>query len=145
MTRNTITSESAASHLNSKPSQICRTRRPAPATRKGGRARALLLAAGAAGAATSVADAQPFNVRAWYAAGQVFVVWQMTAPPAVPTDTVEIYSSAAAQASTMNMDLEGRLFYPEYTGGRLALLAPAARLTVPTPGGGTYTLAIDEG
>src|SRR4051794_7969746 len=93
----------------------------------------------------SVAIAQPFNVRAWYAAGQVFVVWQFPAPPAAPTDTVEIYASAAAQVSTVNMTLLGRLFYPEYTGGRLGLVMAGARLLVPTPGGGTYRLAVDEG
>lgn len=93
----------------------------------------------------SAALAQPFNVRAWYAAGQVFVVWQFPAPPAVPTDTVEIYSSTGPQASTLNMTLEGRMFFPEYTGGRLSLMLPGARLLVPTPGGGTYRLAVDEG
>lgn len=96
-------------------------------------------------ATASAVMAQPFNVRAWYAEGQVFVVWQFPAPPAVPTDTVEIYASPAAQASTLNMDLVGRMFFPEYTGGRLSLMLPAARILVPTPGGGTYRLAVDEG
>src|SRR5262245_4142097 len=74
--------------------------------------------------------AQPFNVRAWYAEGQVFVVWQMPAPPGAPTDTVEIYASPAVQATTANMQLVGRLFFPEYTGGRLNALLPGARLLV---------------
>ena len=91
------------------------------------------------------AMAQPFNVRAWYAQGQVFVVWQMTAPPANPWDTVEIYASAAAQVNTAAMQRVGRVFFPEYTGARLQELQPAARLQVPTPAGGMYRLAADEG
>ncbi len=97
------------------------------------------------GALPGACLAQPFNVRAWYAAGQVFVVWQFPAPPAAPTDTVEIYASAAGQIDTSLMTRVGRLFFPEYTGARLTALAPAARLLVPTPGGGGYRLAIDEG
>lgn len=89
--------------------------------------------------------AQPFNVRAWYAQGQVFVVWQFPAPPAVPTDTVEIYASPAAQANTAFMQRVGRLFFPEYTGARLGELLAGSRLLVPTPAGGTYRLAADEG
>src|SRR5262245_34094233 len=91
------------------------------------------------------ASAQPFNVRAWYAEGQVWIVWQMTAPPAAPTDTVDIFASVAAQPNTAMMTQVGRLFFPEYTGGRLNALLAGARLLVPTPGGGTYRLAVDEG
>jgi hypothetical protein len=93
----------------------------------------------------AAAEAQPFNVRAWYAQGQVFIVWQNTAPPALPTDTVEIYSSAAAQVNVSNMTRLGRLFYPEYTAARLQELFAGARALIPTPGGGTYRLAADEG
>ncbi len=93
----------------------------------------------------ALAAAQPFNVRAWYAQGQVFVVWQFPAPPAAPTDTVEIYASPAAQVNVAFMQQVGRLFFPEYTGSRLAQLQPNARLLIPTPAGGTYRLAIDEG
>ncbi len=95
--------------------------------------------------AATPAQAQPFNVRAWYAQGQVFIVWQFPAPPARPTDTVEIYASAGAQASTVNMTRLGRLFSPEYTGARLRSLSPAAMLRVPTPAGGIYTLSANEG
>ena len=91
------------------------------------------------------AQAQPFNVRAWYAKGQVFVVWQFPALPALPTDTVEIYASAGPQASTVTMTPLGRLFLPEYTGARLRSLSPAATLRVPTPAGGIYTLTANEG
>jgi hypothetical protein len=91
------------------------------------------------------ARAQPFNVRTWYAKGQVFVIWQFPAPPAVPTDTVEVYASAAAQVNTGFMTKLGRVFFPEYTGARLDELNPASTLSVPTPAGGTYTLAADEG
>lgn len=105
----------------------------------------LLLSALAVGLAVGAANAQPFNVRAWYAQGQVFVIWQLPAPPAVPTDTVEIYASAAAQVNVANMTRVGRLFSPEYTGSRLQQLMAGARLQVPTPAGGTYRLAADEG
>ncbi len=123
----------------SKPSNVLLTR-PAALAR-----RACLLTMLAGAAITPEALAQPFNVRAWEAAGQVFVVWQQPSPPAVPTDTVEIYASAAAQVNVGAMQRLGRMFYPEYTGQRLTALAPAARLTIPTPGGGTYRLAADEG
>jgi len=93
----------------------------------------------------AVAFAQPFNVRSWYADGQVFVVWQFPAPPAIPTDTVEIYASGVPQPDVALMTRVGRLFYPEYTGARLDALLGGARLLVPTPGGGTYRLATDEG
>ena len=91
------------------------------------------------------AQAQPFNVRTWYAKGQVFVVWQFPAPPVFAASTVEIYASAGVQASTTNMTRLGRLFLPEYTGARLRSLAPGATLRVPTPAGGIYTLAANEG
>lgn len=97
------------------------------------------------GLSAAVAHAQPFNVRAWYAQGQVFVVWRFPVPPVVLTNTVEIYASPAAQANTANMTRAGRMFFPEYTGSRLAQLQPAARLLVPAPGGATYRLALDEG
>jgi hypothetical protein len=100
---------------------------------------ALVLAVG------TCASAQPTNVRAWYAEGQVFVVWERPAPPALPTDTVEVFASAAAQATTAGMTRVGRLFFPEYTGARLQALVPGARLLVPTPGGGTYRLTGNEG
>ncbi len=105
----------------------------------------LLVAAAALAILAGALQAQPFNVRAWYAKGQVFVVWQFPAPPAAPTDTVEIYSSPGMQPSTALMNQEGRLFFPEYTGGRLGVLQPAATLVLPAPGGATYTLAADEG
>ncbi len=95
--------------------------------------------------AATPAQAQPFNVRTWFAKGQVFVVWQFPAPPAFAASTVEIYASPGAQASTTNMARLGRLFLPEYTGARLRSLAPAATLRVPTPVGGIYTLTANEG
>ena len=94
---------------------------------------------------TGAAAAQPTNVRAWYAQGQVFVVWEFPAPPVNQTDTVEIYISAAAQVSVANMTRTGKLFFPEYTGSRLQALQPNARLQVPTPAGGTYRLGVNEG
>lgn len=93
----------------------------------------------------SVAAAQPTNVRAWYAKGQVFVVWSFPAPPVNQTDTVEIYASAAAQVNTANMTRVGRMFFPEYTGARLQQLQANARLAIPSPGGGFYRLTVNEG
>ncbi|MDX2148840.1 MAG: prolyl oligopeptidase family serine peptidase [Planctomycetota bacterium] len=105
----------------------------------------LPLGAAILAASCGSAMAQPTNVRAWYAQGQVFVVWERPAPPATPLDTVEIYSSVAAQVNTANMNRIGRLFFPEYTGARLQALVPNARLLLPGPGGGTYRLAPNEG
>jgi pimeloyl-ACP methyl ester carboxylesterase len=104
-----------------------------------------LLVAALAAAVGRNAVAQPTNVRAWYAQGQVFVVWERPAPPVNPTDTVEIYASAAAQISIANMTRVGKMFFPEYTGARLKALGPAATLRVPTPAGGTYQLLANEG
>jgi len=138
-------------HRDSSLSRPPHSRLPLPAPHLPARrsVRSLLAIAGAAllGAGGMSADAlaQPFNVRSWYADGQVFVVWQFPAPPAAPTDTIEVYASAAAEASVNNMQRVGRLFYPEYTGARLQALVPAARLQIPTPAGGTYRLAADEG
>jgi hypothetical protein len=95
--------------------------------------------------AARTALAQPFNVRAWYAQGQVFIVWEFIAPPPLPTDTVEIYASPAVQANTAAMTRIGRVFFPEYTGARLRSHVPGATLTIPTPGGATYTLLANEG
>jgi len=105
----------------------------------------VILAAAVVLSVCPVASAQPFNVRAWSAQGQAFVVWQMPSPPALPTDTVEIYVSDVAESSTANMTRTGRLFFPEYTGARLQQLQPNARLGIPTPSGGLYRLAVDEG
>lgn len=95
--------------------------------------------------AAGLASAQPTNVRAWYAQGQAFVVWEFPAPPVNQTDTVEIYASAAAQVTTANMTRVGRMFFPEYTGSRLQDLQANARLGIPTPAGGLYRLAVNEG
>jgi hypothetical protein len=97
------------------------------------------------GVLAGTAEAQPTNVRAWYAQGQVFVVWERPAPPASPTSTVEVYASAAAQVTVANMDKIGQLFFPEYTGARLQQLQPNARLLIPGPAGGTYRLLANEG
>jgi hypothetical protein len=90
------------------------------------------------------ASAQPFDVRTWYAQGQVFVVWKFPGAPA-PASTVEIYAAPAAVANTAFMTRIGRMFPAEYTGSRLRELQPAAAMVVPAPGGATYTLAANEG
>jgi hypothetical protein len=107
-----------------------------------GRAFARLLAALALpAAACPVAKAQT-DVRAWSAAGQVFVVWKVDAT--LPL-TYDIYRSASAVASTAQATLAGRVFQPEWAGTRLKLVASAATWRVPAADGGTYQLAANEG
>lgn len=84
------------------------------------------------------------NVRAWYADGQVWVVWQ-TAPP--DSDTYAIYASPTPFTDASAATLVGRLFQEEWLGARLKLNAndPALTYTIPDSAGGTYALAADEG
>jgi pimeloyl-ACP methyl ester carboxylesterase len=89
----------------------------------------------------SSAQAQS-NVRAWSAAGQVFVVWTVDANPPL---AYEIHRSATPLASTTQGVLAGRVFEPEWSGARLKIGNPGATWRVPTAGGGTYQLAANEG
>ncbi|MEY4044574.1 MAG: hypothetical protein RL644_842 [Actinomycetota bacterium] len=82
------------------------------------------------------------NVRAWSAAGQVFVVWQVDATTPL---TYDVYRSPSPITSIAQGTLAGRVFEPEWTGSRLKLVSPTARWRVPTAAGGTYTLAANEG
>lgn len=91
------------------------------------------------GASCLSAHARPENVRAWYAAGQVFVVWENGGAAPLPTDTVEISLSVASMVRI------GRVFPAESAGTRLTALRPGARLLVPTPVGGGSRLSPDGG
>lgn len=82
------------------------------------------------------------NVRAWHAAGQVFVVWRVDAT--LPL-TYDVYRSAAPITATSQGILAGRVFEPEWTGARLEIVKETATWVVPVPNGGTYQLAANEG
>ena len=82
------------------------------------------------------------NVRAWSAAGQVFVVWEVDATAPL---TYDIYRSATPITAISQGTLAGRMFEPEWSGARLKIGAPNARWRIPTAKGGVYTLAANEG
>jgi predicted esterase len=82
------------------------------------------------------------EVRAWAAAGQVFVVWKVDAT--VPL-TYDVYRSASPVTSTSQATLAGRVFQPEWGGDRLKLVSPNATWRIPTANGGSYQLASNEG
>lgn len=83
------------------------------------------------------------NVRAWSAAGQVFVVWRVDSN--LPL-TYDIYRSSSAITSINQGVLTGRVFQPEWSGTRLKLAQANATWRIPT-GKGTesYQLAPNEG
>ncbi len=82
------------------------------------------------------------NVRAWSAAGQVFVVWRVDASAPL---TYDVYRSSTPVTSTAQATLAGRVFRPEWEGERLKLVTSTATWRVPASGGGTYQLAANEG
>ena len=100
-----------------------------------------MAALGIAAAVASPAWAQS-NVRAWSAAGQVFVVWQVDASTPL---TYDIYRSATPITTTSQGTLAGRVFEPEWSGARLKLASPNARWRIPAAKGGVYQLAANEG
>lgn len=82
------------------------------------------------------------NVRAWYADGQVWVVWEASAP--LP-ETYAVYAKPSVFNNTANATLVGRLFKEEY--GPVALreqVDSAATYHIPDGSGGTYVLADNE-
>jgi pimeloyl-ACP methyl ester carboxylesterase len=82
------------------------------------------------------------NVRAWSAAGQVFVVWRVDATAPL---TYDVYRSSTPVTSIAQATLAGRVFEPEWTGARLKLVSGSATWRIPAAGGGTYQLAANEG
>lgn len=82
------------------------------------------------------------TVRSWYANGQVWVVWRISAP--FP-ETCEIYSGATPFTDVSQAELLGRLFEAEWRGERLKLANPALRYSIPDGSGGVYRLRADEG
>ncbi|MFQ5420862.1 MAG: FlgD immunoglobulin-like domain containing protein, partial [Anaerolineae bacterium] len=83
-------------------------------------------------------------VRGWYADGQVWIVWQTSAPD---PETYAIYSSAAPFTDVSQAELTGRLFKEEWTPGALRLQTkdPTRAYLIPDGSGGVYQLAQDEG
>ncbi|MGB3074532.1 MAG: hypothetical protein WBB36_04390, partial [Chitinophagales bacterium] len=82
------------------------------------------------------------NVRAWYADGQVWIVWEASNP--LP-ETYAVYSKPSAFTSTDNATLVGRLFKEEY--GPAALreqVDSTATYRIPNNNGGIYQLADNE-
>jgi hypothetical protein len=82
------------------------------------------------------------DVRAWSAAGQVFVVWKVDTE--LPL-TYDVYRSTSSITSTAQGTLAGRVFQPEWSGTRLKIVSGQATWRVPTVSGGTYQLAANEG
>ena len=84
------------------------------------------------------------NVRAWYAQGQVWVVWQ-TAPPF--PETYAIYKKNTAFNNVNQATIIGRLFQYEYLSGTYLeqTLNPGFTYKIPQPDGSIYTLAPGEG
>ncbi|MBL7774635.1 MAG: hypothetical protein JNK89_01460 [Saprospiraceae bacterium] len=84
------------------------------------------------------------NVRAWYADGQVFVVWKINLPIEA---TYAIYASPAPFTNTANAVLVGRPFALEYLGFGLKdnLADSTATFNIPDGQGANYQLAINEG
>lgn len=84
----------------------------------------------------------PINVRAWAAAGQVFVVWQVSSN--LPL-TFDVYRSATPVTNIAQATLVGRLFQPEWQGDRLKIADGSLTWRVPDGQGGTCQLAANEG
>lgn len=84
------------------------------------------------------------NVRAWYAQGQVWVVWQAAQP--MP-QTVGVYKKATAFTSTTQANPIGRLFQYEYLPGTYFQQTADPNFTyrIPKPDGTTYQLLSGEG
>lgn len=78
------------------------------------------------------------NVRAWYADGQVWVVWKAEFP--LP-DWYSVYAKPSAFSNTTEALRIGKLYKFEYSCAALKeQLALGATARIPTPGGGVYQL-----
>jgi hypothetical protein len=82
------------------------------------------------------------NVRAWYAKGQTWVVWDTGGQQA---STWDVYRGSNAFTGIGQGTLTGRLFIKEAQGEKLKLSGNSLTWVAPLPGGGTYTLAASEG
>ncbi len=84
------------------------------------------------------------NVRAWYAQGQVWIVWEIDDLP-LPL-TYAVYKGDSAFTSTDDAQLLGRPFRSEYLPAELKLQVQDSTITytIPAADGTTYTLAANE-
>ena len=93
---------------------------------------------------TGAASAQT-NVTGWHAAGQTWIVWDDTPP--MPS-SVRIYASTTdfVAAGDVSAGVEvGRLLPSDWRGFRLNVALPGATYRLPSPGGGTTSLASNQG
>ncbi len=82
------------------------------------------------------------NVRAWYADGQVWIVWQASLP--LP-ETYAVYAKSSTFTNTANATLVGRLFKEEYDPSALReQVDSAANYRIPDDNDGIYNLADGE-
>lgn len=81
-------------------------------------------------------------VQGWYAAGQVWVVWEVADPA---PNTYRIFKADSPVESTDEATEVGRVYPLDWEGVRLRKADSSLTLTVPTAGGGTYTLGPGEG
>ena len=83
------------------------------------------------------------NVRAWYAQGQVWIIWQTQQPY---PQTFGIYKKAQPFTNTTQATVIGRPFAYEYFPGAFISQTgnPGFRYKVPQPDGSLYTLAEGE-
>lgn len=83
------------------------------------------------------------NMRAWYADGQVWVVWQVEKP--MP-ETYAIYAKPTAFTNTSQATLVGRLFRDEYLPAAMKeQVDTSLTYRIPNGQGGAYQLKADEG
>lgn len=83
------------------------------------------------------------NVRAWYADGQVWVVWEYETP--LP-ETYAIWAKPTAFSSTTGATMVGRLFREEYLPAALKeQVDTSLTYRIPNGDGGTYQLQSNEG
>lgn len=83
------------------------------------------------------------NIRAWYAQGQVWIVWETQFPY---PETYAIYKHDQPFTSTTEATIIGRPFAYEYLPGTFYVQTgnPDITYTIPLPDGSTYTLLKDE-
>lgn len=84
------------------------------------------------------------NVRAWYAQGQVWIIWDSSVPG---PHTVSVYKKATAFTQTTQANLIGQPFQYEYFPGTYyqQTLEPTFTYRIPKPDGSTYQLLPGEG
>jgi len=81
------------------------------------------------------------NLRAWYADGQTWLVWEDTSPT---PDTYWVYGATRPITDVSQAARLGRLFPEDWQAARLKLIAPALNWSVPDGAGGQYKLADNE-